>query len=79
MFGGPPSPGAPAENRDPVGDYKLTHDMAVIAERLFADPGAHVTLEIPCPACAHELVGRASKYTRSIAITCTNCTFRISR
>lgn len=79
MFGGPPVETEPAEKLDPVGDYKLTHDMATIAERLFANPGHNIPLEERCPACGHELIGKANKYTRSITIRCSNCTYRINR
>ncbi len=82
MFGGPPTPDTSerTQDRDPVGDYKLVHDLAVVGERLFANPGQIVELDIPCPALGDaRLVGRANKYTRSIAVWCPSCTFRINR
>lgn len=82
MFGGPPSPKTPehTEDRNPVGDYKLVHDTAAIAEMLFASPGELVDLDLICPACeVGRLTGRANKYTRSLVIKCPNCTFQISR
>ena len=81
MFGGPPVPDTDerTEDRDPVGDYKLVHDMAVIGEALFARPGQVVPLDLQCPACGGSLVGKANKYTRSVSIWCPMCTFRISR
>ncbi len=82
MFGGPPTAKTPrqAEDRDPVGDYKLVHDTAAIAEALFARPGELVDLHLTCPACEiGRLTGRANKYTRSLTIKCPNCTFQINR
>ncbi len=82
MFGGPPSPKTQeqTEDRNPVGDYKLVHDTAAIAETLFARPGELVDLHLVCPACEiGRLKGRANKYTRSLTITCPNCMFRINR
>ncbi len=81
MFGGPPFPPTdqPTENREPVGDYKLTHQMATVGERLFAEPGRIVELDMECPACGGGLVGRANKYTRSVTVWCTECSFRVSR
>ncbi|GEM_PF-1481894 len=82
MFGGPPTPETSehAEDRNPVGDYKLVHDTAAIAETLFARPGELVDLNLICPACAvGQLTGKANKYTRSLTIKCPNCTFQINR
>lgn len=81
MFGGPATrdPSNPSIDKDPVGDYKLTHEMSVIAEKLRTTPGEIMQLDIPCPACHGELVGRANKYTRSVMIRCQRCTFRVNR
>ncbi|MDQ3855646.1 MAG: hypothetical protein M3281_04540 [Chloroflexota bacterium] len=79
MFGGPPVESEPAVKKDPVGDYKLTHDMALAAERLFAEPGRNIELDTPCPACGHVLIGRGNSRTRTITISCSNCTYRINR
>lgn len=79
MFGGPPVPIRPSEVRDPVGDYKLVHDTASMAERLFAQPGEIVQLDETCPNGHGPLQGRANKYTRSVTVWCPECTFRINR
>lgn len=82
MFGGPPTPDTSkrTQDRDPVGDYKLVHDLAAVGEQLFAKPGRIIELDIMCPALGDaKLVGRANKYTRSHMIWCPSCTFRVSR
>jgi hypothetical protein len=81
MFGGPPFPDTPerTEDRDPIGDYKLTNDMAAVAERLFASPGHIVELDLSCPNGHGKLQGRANRYTRSVSVWCPECTFRVSR
>lgn len=79
MFGGPPVRVQKTVDRDPVGDYKLTHKMSEIGEQLFATPDQIVDLGLPCPACGGALVGKANKYTRSITVRCERCSFRVSR
>ncbi len=81
MFGGPPVPDTdkPTQDRDPVGDYKLTHDVSEIAESLMETPDRVVPLDLPCPACNGRLVGKANRYTRSVLVRCTRCTFRVTR
>ena len=81
MYGGPPVPrtNQRTEDRDPVGDYKLVHDIAAIAERLFQQPGQVAKLEPPCPACGSQLLGKANKYSRSVSVWCSNCSFRVNR
>lgn len=79
MFGGPPTSKERAEDRDPIGDYKLTHDLALVGEKLFANPGRVVDLGMDCPRGDGKLLGRANQYTRSVAVWCSECTFRINR
>ena len=81
MFGGPPVPKTDerTEDRNPMGDYKLTHDMAAVAERLFETPSQIVELGIECPNRDGRLQGRANKYTRSVTIWCPECAYRVSR
>ncbi len=81
MYGGPAKPKTNEKtfDRDPVGDYKLTHRMAEISEKLMSTPDQVVELEAPCPACGGPLAGKANPYSRTISIWCLNCTFRINR
>lgn len=79
MFGGPPVQDEPSEIADPVGEYRLVNDMALIAEKLFAQPGEVMDLNMQCPADGGRLLGKANKYARSVTIWCSDCTFRINR
>lgn len=80
MFGGPPIPERASDNREAVGSYALAHEMAAIHERLFATPGQVVQLDVLCPGCGEaNLKGKANKYTRSLNLSCPNCTFQVNR
>lgn len=81
MFGGPPTAATdqPTENAEPMGDYKLSHEVAASAEKLFASPGRILPVGMACPVCGGELVGKANKYTRSLSVWCTSCAYRVSR
>ena len=79
MFGGPPVRDEQTEIGQPLGEYRLVNDLALIGEKLFAQPSQIVDLSMQCPACGGALLGKANKYTRVITVWCSECTFRISR